>query len=477
MNVLDMTLAQASDALNSQKISSVELVKETLKQIGRMNPKLNAYLRVDEDACLSQARLLDQELARGSPRSLLHGIPLAHKDMFYRAGVSSSCGTRLPLPVPTRTSTVLQRLDAAGAIQMGVLHMSAFAVGPTGHNSLIGDCLNPWHSDRITGGSSSGSASAVAARIAFGAMGSDTAGSIRLPAAMCGITGLKPTYGRVSRAGTMSLSPSLDVVGPLARSAYDCALLMQTIAGPDPQDATTVHQPPVDFLSDINKPVRGWRLGIPTNGFNTNLDPEVEQQLETSAQVFRDLGCELVPVAVPDLQPLEAAVSLVTACEGAAIHLSNLREYGEDGFTLQMRIRLERGLAIPTPTYINILRSRKAILLAFMRDLFDKVDMLLAPAMPICTPTRTETSPNNAQEMEATIGHLLRFTRPVSFLGLPTLVLPMGFDSNRMPLGQQLIGRPFAEAALLRLGYAYQQHTNWHAQSPECVHHLYDFSA
>lgn len=469
-----MTLAEASDALASKKVSSVELVKDSLKHIATLNPALNAFLRVDEDTSLAQARALDQELAQGSPRSPLHGIPLAHKDMFYRAGVSSSCGTKLPLPVPTQTSTVLHRLDTAGAIQLGVLNMSAFAVGPTGHNSLVGDCLNPWNTDRIPGGSSSGSACAVAARMAYGALGSDTAGSIRLPAAMCGITGLKPTYGRVSRAGTMSLSPSLDVVGPLARTAYDCALLMQAIAGADPLDPTTVLQPAADFLSDIKKPVRGWRIGIALNDLNADLDPEVEQRLASSAQVLRDLGCELVPVALPDLRPHEAAVSLITACEGAAIHLSNLRQYGDDVFTRQMRIRLERGVVIPISTYIHVLRNRRAVLSAFMRKVFDKVDVLLAPAMPICTPTRSETATDSAQNIEATIHQLLRFTRPISFLGLPTLALPSGFDSQGMPLGQQLIGRPFAEPELLRLGYAYQQDTCWHAQSPECVHHLND---
>ena len=430
MNLHTMTLAETSDALAAKKVSSVELVRESLKHIAKLNPVLNAFLRVDEDASLAQALSLDQEQARGSARSPLHGIPLAHKDMFYRSGVSSSCGTKLPLPVPTQTSTALQRLDTAGAIQLGVLNMSAFAVGPTGHNSLVGDCLNPWNTDRIPGGSSSGSASAVAARFVLGALGSDTAGSIRLPAAMCGITGLKPTYGRVSRTGTMSLSPSLDVVGPLARTAYDCALLMQAIAGPDPQDPTTVHQPPADYLSAIKKPVRGWRVGIALNDLNADLEPEVEQKLASSAQLLRDLGCELVPVALPDLRPHEAAVSLITASEGTAIHLSNLRQYGNDVFTRQMRIRLERGVVIPISTYINILRTRKAVLSAFMRKVFDKVDVLLAPAMPICTPLRSETATDVAQNIEATIHQLLRFTRPISFLGLPTLVLPAGFDTQ-----------------------------------------------
>lgn len=465
MSVLHMSLAEAAQALARRTVSSVELVQSALDQAARVNPALQAFLRLDEELAVAHARVADLELARGHLRGLLHGIPLAHKDMFYRKGVPSSCGARLDLAVPERTSTALSRLDAAGAIQIGVLNMSAFAVGPTGHNSLVGDCRNPWDTTRITGGSSSGSAAAVAARACWGALGSDTAGSIRLPAAMCGVTGLKPTYGRVSRAGVMGLSGTLDVVGPLARTAQDCALLMQAIAGPDEHDPTTQGLATADCLSRLAQPVRGWRIGVVAEPFLQEMTTEMAQRLHDSAEVLRSLGCELVPVTLPDWQAHDAAAGVIMACEGAALHLAHLREQG-DALTPQMRIRLERGLLVPAPSYINALRLREAALSEFMRQVFNRVDVLLAPVMPIGTPTLAEAATGDAASVERVIAQLTRYTRPMSYLGLPSLVLPMGPDAQGMPLGQQFIGRPLSEPQLLRLGHAYQQVTAWHNRVP-----------
>lgn len=465
MSCLPLSLAEAAQALARREVSSVDLVQAALNQAAGVNPDLQAFLRIDDELALAHARVADLELARGHRRGLLHGIPLAHKDMFYRSGVPSSCGAKLDLPIPTRTSTALSRLDAAGAIQIGVLNMSAFAVGPTGHNVLVGDCRNPWDTQRITGGSSSGSAAAVAARACWGALGSDTAGSIRLPAAMCGVTGLKPTYGRVSRAGVMGLSGSLDVVGPLARTAQDCAWMMQVMAGPDEHDPTTLGLKAADFLDQLAQPVRGWRIGVALEPFQHEMTPETGQRLHDSAEVLRSLGCELVPVTLPDWQAYDAAAGLIMASEGAALHLAHLREKG-DALTPQMRIRLERGLLVPAPSYINALRLREAALGEFMRKVFDHVDVLLAPVMPIGTPTLTETATGDAYAVERVIGLLTRYTRPISYLGLPSLVLPMGPDAHGMPLGQQFIGPPLSEPELLRLGHAFQQVTSWHNQVP-----------
>ena len=463
--LLTMSLAQASLALDERKVSSLELVDALIARAEQINPQINAFLRIDAEQARAAAQQADLERAKGQRRGPLHGLPLAHKDMFYRAGIASSCGSKVKLPVPTSTAGALQRLDSAGAIQFGVLNLTEFAFGPTGHNWAFGHCRNPWDTARITGGSSSGAAASVAARANFGALGSDTGASVRLPACLNGVTGLKTSYGRVSRAGAMGLSFSLDTVGPLARSAYDCALLLNAIAGPDPLDPTTQGHAVQDYVQGINASVRGLRVGVPTHYFNERVDPRIQALMQQSQDTLQSLGCVLVPVDVGDMAAANAAASLLTISEAASFHANLLREQAER-YSKPVRMRIERGFAVSAPQYLDALRYRGPALDQFCKNVFSKVDVLHAPVVPIATPQVDASAELAGASWDALLGELTRFSRPINYLGLPSLALPAGFLDDGLPSGMQLVGKPFAEALLLRLGHAYQQATDWHTRVP-----------
>jgi aspartyl-tRNA(Asn)/glutamyl-tRNA(Gln) amidotransferase subunit A len=460
------TLSDAARAVKARQISALELVEDVIARAKAVQPALNAFLRIDAELACAQARVADAELAHGRTRGVLHGVPMAHKDMYYRAGVPSSCGSRLKGEQPEDvTATALARLDAAGAIQFGVLNMAEFAYGPTGHNYHYGHCRNPWNPAHITGGSSSGSAAAVGARATFAALGSDTGASIRLPAALCGVTGLKVTYGRISRAGAMPLSFSMDTVGPLARSAEDCALLLGVLAGHDLADATSSREAVPDYLAEIARPVRGLRVGVALNYFTDDVDAGVGTALTESMRTLEGLGCEIVPVTLPDMTAMDVAGTHVIAAEAAALHGAWLRQR-PDGYSPQVLARLSRGLALPATKYIDALRLRGPSLEAFTRAVFDRVDVLHAPCLPIPTPTIAETDVGGGGGMDRTLALLTRFMRPFNYLGLPSVALPCGFHPNGLPVGMQLAGRPFAEGTLLRVAHAFQQATDWHRKMP-----------
>jgi aspartyl-tRNA(Asn)/glutamyl-tRNA(Gln) amidotransferase subunit A len=461
-----LTLTEVAALLRRREASATEVLDAVLARARAVQPKLNCFLRIDEELAREAARLADLELARGRLRGPLHGVPMAHKDMYYREGVPSSCGARVKGNEPERTTaTALKRLDAAGAIQFGVLHMAEFAYGPTGHNYHDGHCRNPWNTAHVTGGSSSGSGASVAARAGFAALGSDTGGSVRLPAAICGITGLKVSYGRVSRAGAMPLSFSMDTVGPLARTAADCALMLSVLAGPDPADPTASAEPVPDYLARLALPVKGLRVGVPMSYFTDDIDAAVGAALTESIKAIASLGCEIVPVALPDLVPVDAAGTHVIAAEAAAYHGNWLRTRAEK-YSPQVRARLERGLAIPAARYIDALRMRGPALAEFSKAVFAKVDVLHAPCIPIPTPTIAETDVGGSPNMDRTLALMTKFMRPFNYLGLPSLAVPCGFLASGLPVGMQLVGRPYAEDAILRLGHAFQQATDWHRREP-----------
>jgi aspartyl-tRNA(Asn)/glutamyl-tRNA(Gln) amidotransferase subunit A len=461
-----LTLIEVAAKIRAREASCTEILESVLARAKAVQPQLNAFLRIDESLARSAAKLADEELASGRVRGPLHGVPMAHKDMYYRAGVPSSCGSNVKGAEPEKTTaTALKRLDTAGAIQFGVLNMAEFAYGPTGHNYHFGHCRNPWDTARITGGSSSGSAATVAARANFAALGSDTGASVRLPAALCGITGLKVTYGRISRAGAMPLSFSMDTVGPLARSAADCALLLSILAGPDPADPTASAAPVPDYVAQLNLPVKGMRVGVALNYFTDDVDGNVGAALTESLKAIESLGCEIVPVTLPDMRAMDAAGAMVLAAEAAAYHGEWLRTRPQS-YSPQVRARLERGLAVPATKYIDALRYRGPALDAFTKAVFTKVDVLHAPCLPIVTPTIAETDVAASSTMDATLALLTKFMRPFNYLGLPSLALPCGFLANGLPVGMQLVGRPFAEDVVLRLGHAFQRATEWHTREP-----------
>jgi aspartyl-tRNA(Asn)/glutamyl-tRNA(Gln) amidotransferase subunit A len=393
-------------------------------------------------------------------------VPLAHKDMYYETGKVSTCGSKIRRDfVATTTSTALQRIKDAGTVRLGTLQMAEFAYGPTGHNAHFGAVHNPWNVDHITGGSSSGSGSAVAARLTFAALGSDTGGSVRMPSHFCGVTGLKTTVGRVSRAGAMPLSQSLDTVGPLARSAEDCALLMGLMAGADPEDPTTAHLPVPDYVAATQASMKGIRIGVPTAFYVDDLDPEVARVLDETVATLQAEGAEIVKVELPDQRQLSSASQIVLAVEAAAFHKRWMIERLED-YSDQVRMRLENGLAIPAVTYLEAMRWRGPALSAHSAATAG-VDAVIAPVSPIPAPSIAESDVGGGPGAEAVIQRVTRFTRPVNYLGVPSLAIPCGFSKAGLPIGMQLIGRSFDEATLLRIGAAFQRATDFHDLVPK----------
>lgn len=461
------SLVDAAEAIRSGKISSVELTRSCLDRITAAQDRLNCFVHVHPEDALAAARAADEDLAAGRVRGPLHGVPLAHKDCYYRQGRLSTCGSSIRgQHIADTTATVLARLDAAGALDLGGLHMSEWAFGPTGHNEHFGPCRNPWKPDHISGGSSSGSGSSVAARLVFAALGSDVGGSIRLPAAACGVVGLKPTLTRVSRYGAMAMCYSLEHVGPLTPTVRDCARVLGIIAGHDPRDSLSSREPVGDYEACLDADLRGMRVGVPMNGFYDSVTEEVRGLLHASLDVFRDLGAEIVEVRVPDLDLLARLGKLVMAVEGAAVHGNQIRARGSD-YSDQVRQRIEPGFHIPASRYLEALHLRSHYLEEIMRGAFEEADVLHAPVLSMPVPTIAETDVKGAADMPEVIGSIIRCTLPVSYLGLPALSVPAGFTGNGLPSAFQLIGRPFSEARLLALGHGYQTATDWHERVPD----------
>ena len=461
-----LSLSAVAQAIAQKRMSSREVTQSCLDRIAKWQPRLNAFMAIEADAALAAADAADAALSKGGPRGPLHGVPLAHKDMYYDAGHVVTCGSKIRRDfVATTTSTALQRLKDAGSVRLGSLQMVEFAYGPTGHNVHHGAVHNPFAIDHITGGSSSGSGSAVAARLTFAALGSDTGGSIRMPAHFCGVTGLKTTWGRISRAGAMPLSQSLDTVGPLARTAEDCALLLGLMAGADPLDPTAAAGPVPDYAAATRQSIKGLRIGVPTAFYVDDLDPEVAKILDDTIAILKHEGATIVQVELPDQRQLSAACQLVLAVEAATFHKRWLIERPGD-YGPQVLMRLQNGLAIPGVSYLEAMRWRGPALAAFNAAVAG-VDAMIAPVAPVPAPTIAESDVGNSPGAEAVIQRLTRFTRPINYLGLPSLAIPAGFTGAGLPVGMQLVGRSFDEAMLLRIGAAFQRVTDFHARVPE----------
>src|SRR5712671_2171303 len=463
-----MSLVAVAKAIASKEVSSREVTRACLHRIAEWQPRLNAVMAIEAEQALASADAADAALAKGKVSGPLHGVPLAHKDMYYDKGKVVTCGSKIRKNfVATTTATALQRLKGAGTIRLGSLQMAEFAYGPTGHNSHYGPVHNPFALDHITGGSSSGSGSAVAARLTFAALGSDTGGSIRMPAHFCGVTGLKTTVGRVSRAGAMPLSQSLDTVGPLAQTVEDCALLLGLMAGADPEDLTASTRPVPDYMAATQGSLKGLKIGVPTAFYVDDLDAEVAGVLDETIATLKKEGAEIVKVELPDQRQLTAACQLVLATEAAALHKRWLIERPQD-YGAQVLMRLQNGLAIPGVSYLEAMRWRGPALSAWLAAVAG-TDAVLAPVAPVPAPTIAESDVGNSDGAEAVIQRLTRFTRPVNYLGLPSLSIPTGFTRNGLPVGMQLIGRAFDEAGLVRIGAAFQRATDYHQRVPKAV--------
>jgi aspartyl-tRNA(Asn)/glutamyl-tRNA(Gln) amidotransferase subunit A len=466
-DVTSLSLSDLTQAIRARKVSSAETTRAFLDRIARLDPTLHAYITVDREGALAAAATLDREAAAGTWRGPLHGVPLAHKDLCLISGLPTSCGTRTPdYFVGAPPCTAVARLVAAGALTLGKLNMTELALGPFGDNAHHGDVQNPWRIGHVSGGSSSGSGAAVAAGLAAGALGTDTGGSIRLPAAACGVVGLKPTYGRVSRAGVMPLSWSYDHVGPLAHTVRDAALMLGVIAGVDPLDATTSRQPVPDYVAGLDGPVTGLRVGVAGDFYADGLDPVVTAALAEAVRALGAAGARVEAIAVPDPGPIVAACSnVMVRAEAAVIHARILKERPGE-LQPAVRDRMAPGLTVTAQEYLQGQRLRAQLTREFIDTVSSRVDVLVTPTIPEPAPALAQVKAGSTADVIKRMGRFSRLTRAFNALGVPALSLPCGAAPDGRPVAMQLVGRPFDEATLLRLGAAYERATDWHRRRP-----------
>jgi len=460
------SITEAAAALRAGVFSSEALTQAALERAAITQAVLNAFIELRAEEALVQARERDREAAQGRWRSPLHGIPLAHKDCFERAGHAMTVGSRVLDATPaSRTAVALARLDEAGAIDLGALNLNEMVAGPTGQNPHFGDCCNSRDAARISGGSSSGSAVSVGAGIVFGSLGSDTGGSIRLPASMNGLFGLKPTYGRVPRTGCFPRAFSLDCVGPLARSAQDCAILLRAVAGVHADDPSSIDAPVPDYPCALASGAPGSRVAVIDTGiaYHTDISSGFQRLQEVASARYGR-----VPHVVFDhLGACYAMGDILSKVEAATLHGEWMRERPER-YSQAVYSRTEPGLHVPAVRYLEALNSRSSILSDFLAAPMADADILLCPTVPTPVPTRIEADMEGQGKVFGVVASLTGLTRPFSYLGLPVLTMPMGLDSNGMPMGVQLIGRPFGELRLLAMAQALAADIGWNC-SPQAV--------
>jgi aspartyl-tRNA(Asn)/glutamyl-tRNA(Gln) amidotransferase subunit A len=447
-----VTIQEAAAALRAGSVSSVELTTSALERIQRLDPKLNSFLTVTADRALRDARAADEDLRQGRDRGPLQGIPIALKDLFLTKGVRTTAGSTIYEHfVPEIDAAVAEKLAAAGAVLMGKLNMHELAYGITSANPHFGPVRNPWNVAHIPGGSSGGSGAAVAAGFVFAAMGSDTGGSIRIPASFCGTFGIKPTYGRVSRYGTFPLGYTLDHMGPLTRSARDAAIVLNAIAGYDPRDEASSRRPSPDYVPAEGCSIRGMRMGVPENFYFDRLDPEVESAVRGALRQAASLGAELKPVRVPDVDGLNAVARVILLAEASAVlqpFLKDRERFGQDVLAL-----LDQGRLIPATDYVNAQRLRAQLRRQFT-SLWRDIDCFVSPATPATAPRIGQTTVSLGGRDEDVRLAATRFARGINALGLPAISLPCGVTAGGLPVGLQAVGPAFHEAELLKLGAA-----------------------
>ncbi len=460
-----LSLTEAAELVRTRRTSPVDLVRAVLDRAEKVNPRLNAFISLMADEALAAARAAEAEIIGGNWRGPLHGIPLSVKDIFAVAGVPNTAGSKIFADrVAGSDCEVVRRLKAAGAVIFGKNHLHEFAYGVTSNNPHYGPARNPWDPDRVPGGSSGGSGVAVAAGIGYGSMGSDTGGSIRIPASLCGVSGLKPTYGRVSRSGVFPLAWSLDHCGPLARSVADLAIILEAIAGFDPADPGSANVPGENYRTALTGDIRGVRVGVGANFFFDEVSAGVEKAVRAAVETLAGLGAEIREVALPFIEYAGAAATVIIMAEAAAVHQQLIAvraaDYGPD-----VRARLEFGLTVPAAVYLHAQRARRLIL-GQVLDALQDVEVLVTPATPVTAPrigqARVEINGRD-YDVRST---LTRFSSPFNLVGFPALVIPCGFDGQGLPVGLQVVGRPFDEKTILRVGDAYQRATDWHRRRP-----------
>lgn len=454
-------IAELSDQLARGETTSRKLVEMRLAGIERTAVDLNCFIHVDADSALAAADAADRARSQGRLKGVLHGIPMAWKDVLGTVARQPTGGATPPQESTGQPATIADRLVAAGAVPLGALNMDEFAAGGTGANAHFGRCTNPWDTARITGGSSSGSAAVVAAGLVPFSIGSDAGGSTRLPAAMCGVTGLKPTYGRISRSGALARSWSMDSLGPVACSAVDCAAVFQAIAGPDPSDPTTLGAPPV---LPVPQSLDGIRIGVALSPDDAGIADCVRQAISDAVAILADLGFACVPVDLQEVQACNDLQQILVKCEAATMHGRRLRN-APDSIGIEARSVIREGLLLPATRYIEALGLRQTMLERFTASAFAQADLVLAPVYPDEAP-RASSDGDDPRAIEAAFTASAQQTRYANYLGLPALSIPAGFGPNGMPLAFQLIGRPFSESLLLSVAMRFQDVTAFHLQRP-----------
>ncbi len=468
LNVSQLGLSEASQLVRSKKVSPVELTHECLNRIERLNSKLNAFITVTAESALAEARQAEAEIQHDGWRGPLHGIPIALKDLVDTAGVRTTAASGVFKDrVPAEDAEIVRRLKAAGAVFLGKLNLHEFAYGGSSAISYFGPVHNPWNLDYSPGGSSGGSAAAVAAQLCYGAIGSDTGGSIRQPAGYCGIVGLKPTYGRVSTFGVIPLAWSLDHLGPITRTATDAALMLQVIAGYDTQDTASVDVPVPNYVATIAAATSSLRLGIPRAYFYEALHPEIQAAMEAALLVLKKLAGiqrDIAPLATNGSYSsvMDPYVAILRA-EAYAYHKDYISKSPEL-YQAQTLKRIRAGADVTTSAYIQSRRKLEQVRRSVARA-FETVDLLITPTA--CVPSfaiaNLLADPNTLREKELLT---LRNTRPFNMLGLPTVSVPCGFTRADLPIGMQITGPPGGEATVLRLAYAYEQASEWRKRKP-----------
>jgi aspartyl-tRNA(Asn)/glutamyl-tRNA(Gln) amidotransferase subunit A len=464
--VHEESLTAVAESIRAGKLSPVEVVERCLQRVRKWDGRIRAFITLDEEGALRSARTLEAEAMARRWRGPLHGVPVGFKDLCHLEGLPTSCGTKMPEYFTSgQTCTAARRMLEAGAVSLGKLNMTELALGAFGDNAHHGDPDNPWRAGHATGGSSSGSGAGVAAGFFAGAVGSDTGGSIRLPAACCGVVGLKPTYGRVSRAGAMVLSWSMDHLGPLAATARDVALLLQVMAGRDAADATASRRAVPDYLAGLDRGITDVRVGLPENYFFQGVEAEMADGVRQATRQLEALGARVVKMRLPDPQHMTDVAMIIARAESSTLHARLLREQPE-ALQPSVRGRLELGMDISAYDYLQALRLRATLTRAFIRDVFEEVDVLLTPVIPEAAPALASLKAVTAEEFNARSGRFSRLTRPFNGYGLPALSVPCGFTTAGLPMAFQAVGRPFDEGLLLKLGHAYQEAAGWHQRRP-----------
>ena len=460
-----LSAGQLSRLIQAKEVSPVEVVQAHLARIDSLEPTLNSFITLLPDQAMAAARRAEREIGEGKYRGPLHGIPLGLKDLYYARGVRNTSGSRIFDDfVPEQDCTIAARFREAGTILLGKLNMHQLAYGPTGENPDYGHMHNPWNPERISGGSSGGSGSAAAAGQCTLTMGTDTGGSVRIPSALCGLAGLKPTYGRLSRHGISVLCWSLDHPGPMTRTVEDCALAMNAIAGYDPNDPASANVPVPDYTKALTGDIRGLRVGVPREYFQVPVDPQIEQAVRKSIDLLGELGATVTEVSWPGYDDAAPISTTILMAEASACHADLVRAKGPQ-LDPAVRIRIEAGLFISGADYIQAQRARSLFTRRSL-DLFDEVDVLAGPMEPMTAYRIGDTQVQVGDTLMGYIPALTQYTRPFNLNGFPAITVPCGFSDEGMPMGLQLAGRPFAEETVLRAAHAYEQATDWHTRRP-----------